>query len=157
VWQTSYEMEIPSFQDMKLCHIQEKRKPQLLLCESPEPIRSSLLTQVSSSNTVFWNSLSLCCSLGVRDEVPHPYKLEKRCYDPLPLKSWHSIHWWNVKAQDILSDWNWYAEIQNKQNDHCLFRLLSLQPDINSIAFIRESIEEYVARHNIGFNLMKLS
>jgi hypothetical protein len=47
--------------------------------------------------------------------------------------------------------------VQNTQNDSCLFRLLSLQPDINFIALLRESIEEYVARHNIGFSLMKLS
>ena len=77
-WQTSHEMGFPSFRDMNLCHIQEERKPQLLLCESPEPIKSSLLAQVSSSNTVLWNSLNLCSSLGVRDEVPCPYKLEKK-------------------------------------------------------------------------------
>ena len=74
---TSYEMVFPSLRDMKLCHIQEERKPQLLLCESPELINSSLLAQVSSSNAVFWSSLSLWSSLCVRDQVPHPYKLEK--------------------------------------------------------------------------------
>ena len=45
------------------------------------PVTSSLLVPNNSLNTLFSSTLSLCFSLNVRNQVPHPYKTTGRVMD----------------------------------------------------------------------------
>jgi hypothetical protein len=48
--------------------------PPLMLLIMQSPATSSLYTQMSSHSTVFLNTLSLCFSFNMRDQVSHPYQ-----------------------------------------------------------------------------------
>jgi len=105
------------------------------------PVTSSLLGPNTFLNTLFSNTLSLCSSLNVSDQVSHPYKHLMVLSFCIHLCSCTMTWWWSTQVKNswcIINTcqqwvvWNWTAlYITVLQKWGASYKDISLSVDIN--------------------------